>query len=222
MRFALPIFALLAAGPAFAKGPDFSTPAETAKSYLAATRANDVAAARRCWAVDDDNVSGALDVIVGMWIASRRLSIAADARFGPDGVKALGRWHRVHGTNEALDTTLQRLGNVKIQERGEVAKMTIDWQPGDGDTTPAFLCVRAPLFFRLVGGEWKLDANVFTGAEKAADLFGPGKIGAVWRDEMAVMTDLATRLEKGEWTALPSFEAELKRRVEALKAKYEK
>lgn len=222
MRFAFAILVLFAAAPAFAKGPDFSTPGETVKSYLTAVRANDVEAAKRCWAIDEDNASGVLDVVVGMWVASRKLVAVAEAKLGPAGVEALGRWNRVHATNAAIDTTLQRLGNAKMHERGEMAKLSIEWQPGDGDTTPAFLCVKAPLFFRKVGTDWKLDANVYTGSRKAAELFGPGQIWPVWRDEMAVMTDLTTQLQKDEFKDVAAFEAEMKRCVDLIKAKYEK
>ncbi|HVK14118.1 MAG TPA: hypothetical protein VM597_35575 [Gemmataceae bacterium] len=218
----LTLVALLAAGPTLARGPDFSGPAETTKTYLLATRANDVEAAKKCWTIDDDNESGALDVVVGLWIASRKLAAAAESKLGPDAVKALGRWNRPHGTNEAIDTTLSRIGNVRIQERGDAATLRIDWQPGDGETTPAFLCVKTPLVFRRVAGEWKLDANVFTGSEKAADLFAPGKAWPVWRDEIAVMTELTRMLDEGTINNQATFEVVLRTRVETLKAKYAK
>jgi hypothetical protein len=221
-RLAFPILALFAVGPAFTKEPDFSGPAETTKTYLLATRANDLETAKKCWTIEDDNASGALDVIVGMWIESRKPTAAVEAKLGADGVKALGRWNRVNATNAAIDTTVQRLGTVRIQERGDHSSMKIEWQPGDGDTTPAFMCVRGWLHFTRVAGEWKLDANVFTGMAKAADLFGPEKIWPVWRDEMAVMTGLTRMLEKEEIKDLATFEAELKKRVDALKALYEK
>jgi len=218
----LAILAALATAPCFAKGPDFSGPTETTKTYLLATRANDLEAAKQCWTIEDDNASGALDVIAGMWIEARKLTAAAEAKLGPAGVKALGRWNRVNATTAAIDTSLQRIGNVRIHESGDRSSMKIDWQPGDGETTPAFLCMKAPLFFRRTVDGWKLDANLFTGTEKAADLFGPGKIWSVWRDEMAVMAALTALLEKGTIKDLPTFEAELKRRVDLLKAKYEK
>jgi hypothetical protein len=219
---ALSILSGFAVTPAFAKPPDYSGPVETTRSYLLATKATDVEAAKKCWTIDDENASGALDVVVGMWIASRKLVAAAEAKLGPDAVKALGRWNRVHGTNAAIDTTIQRLGNVRIQERGDTALLRIDWQPEDGETNPAFLCVKTPLVFRRVAGEWKLDANVFTGTEKAADLFAEGKVWQVWRDEMAVMTELTGLLDKGVIKDVPTFVVAMQRRVEVLKVKYEK
>ena len=70
-----------------------------------ATKANDVETAKRCWMIDDDNASGALDVVVGMWVASRKLVAATDAKFGADGVKLLGRWNRPTCTDKAIELT---------------------------------------------------------------------------------------------------------------------
>ena len=197
-------------------------PGRDDQDYLLATKANDVEAAKKCWTIDDNNESGALDVVVGLWISSRKLVAATEEKLGPDGVKVLGRWNRPHGTNGAIDTTLQRLGTVRIRERGDEATLKIEWQPGDGDTTSAFLCVKSPLVFRRVAGEWKLDANIFTATEKAADLFAAGKIWPVWRDEIAVMADLIRMLEAGDIKDVPTFEAVLKGRVEGLRTKYAK
>jgi hypothetical protein len=82
--------------------------------------------------------------------------------------------------------------------------------------------VKVPLVFLRVDEQWKLDANVFTGIEKAADLFGPMSIWSVCRDEMAVMNDLTTAIEKGQFKNAAEFERELQARVAVLKAKYER
>lgn len=222
MRLLLTLLAALATFPAFAGGPDLSSPPAAVRSYLLATRANDVEAAKKCWVIDDGNASGALDVVVGMWVASRRLVAAAEGRFGADGVKVLGRWNRPACTNKAIDLTLERLGHAEVQEYTTYAKLTIAWQPGDGEASPAFLHVKAPLILRPVGLQWKLDANVFTGIATAASLFEPGKVWPIWRDEMAVMTDLTAGLEKGQFKDLAEFERDLKMRVAALKEKYER
>ena len=82
-RLAVCLFAAFASSPAFAGEPDLTSPAATVRSYLAATKANDVETAKKCWVIDDGNVSGTLDVVVGMWIESRRLVAATDAKLGP-------------------------------------------------------------------------------------------------------------------------------------------
>lgn len=220
MRSTLSLFALLLAVPALAGEPDLSDPLATVRSYVAATKANDLDAARKCWTIDDGNASGALDVVAGMWVASRKLVVATEARLGPDAVKLLGRWNRANCSDRAIHTTLERLDNTNMRERDDTARLTIGWQPGDGDTTPAFLCVRAPLLLRKVGLDWKLDANAFTGAERAADLFGPDKVWSVWRDEMAVMAELTAALESGQIKDATAFEKAMKARVDELKAKY--
>src|SRR5262249_38768603 len=163
MRFILTIAASLAALPAFAGEPDLSSPPATVRSYLAAIKANDVEAAKRCWTIDDGNASGALDVVVGMWVASRKLVAVTQAHLGSEGVKHLGRWNRVACSDRAIDVTLERLATAESKELKTIAKLTIPWQPGDGETTPAFLCVKVPLVFLRVDDQWRLDANVFTG-----------------------------------------------------------
>jgi hypothetical protein len=223
MRLFLSLIAALVTLPIFAAEPDLSSPPAAVRSYLAATKANDLETAKRCWMIDDDNASGALDVIVGMWVASRKLVAVAEAKFGADGVKLLGRWNRPTCTDKAIDLTLERLAAAQLKENGNVARLTIDWQPGDGKTTPTFFNVEAPpLCLRRLGEQWRLDANVFTGAEKAASLFGPDQLWPVWRDEMAVMNELTAAIEKGEIKNVAEFERELKARVDALKAKYAK
>lgn len=221
-RLALCLFAVFANSPLFAGEPDLSSPAAAVRSYLAATKANDLEAAKKCWTIDDDNASGALDVMVGMWISSRQLVSATESRFGADGLKLLGRWVRPTCTDKAIDLTLDRLGAAEAKERDDEARLTISWQPGDGEANPAFLYLKAPLFFRRAGDRWRLDANVFTGAAHGADLFGPDKLWPIWRDEMAVMNDLTAGLEKDKFKDVAEFERELKKRVEALKAKYER
>jgi hypothetical protein len=221
MRTFLAVFAALTTLPALAGEPDLSSPPAAVRSYLAAVKANDVETARRCWMIDDDNTSGALDVIVGRSVASRKLVAATEAKFGADGVKLLGRWNRPACTDKAVELTLERLASAQLKENGNVARISIPWQPGDGESSPTFFDVGAPpLCLRRLGEQWRLDANVFVGVEKAASLFGPDQLWPVWRDEMGVMNDLTSAIEKGEIKDLAAFERELKSRVDALKAKY--
>ena len=222
MRFTLPLLAVFATLPLFAGEPDLSSPATTVRSYLVATKANDIETAKKCWAIDDDNASGALDVVVGMWVESRKLVAATEAKFGADGVKLLGRWNRPACTDGAIDRTLERLKAAETKDRDDLARLSIPWQPGDGEALPAFLCVKAPLVLRKAGDQWRLDANFFTGADRAADLFGPNKVWPIWRDEMAVMHAMTMLTEKGQLRDVTEFEKELRSRVDALKAKYER
>src|SRR5262245_46552116 len=113
MRTVLLLLAAFASLPALAGEPDLSSPPVAVRSYLAALKSNDCERAKGCWMIDDDNTSGALDVIVGMCVASRKLVATTDAKFGADGVKMLGRWNRPNCTDKAIDVTLERLAGVK-------------------------------------------------------------------------------------------------------------
>jgi hypothetical protein len=201
--------------------PDLTTPSACLKTYLLATKANDLETAKKCWVVDDRNASGSLDLVAGSWIASRRLVALTEKKFGSAGVKLLGRWNRPNCTTAAIDTTLERLGNADIRERGELARVAIRWEEGDGDTTPAFLKVGS-IVLRKIGTEWKIDANLFTGCDTAEEMFQPTKIWPIWRDEMHVMSELATAIERGTITTIDALQEDLNTRVAALKAKYEK
>ena len=221
-RLAVCLLAAFASPPAFAGEPDLTSPAAAVRSYLLATKANDVESAKKCWTIDDNNASGALDVMVGMWIESRRLVAAAQEKLGSDVVKLIGRWNRANCSDTAIEVTLERLAKAEVSEHPKYARITIPWQPGDGEITPAFFNIRAPITLRRAGAEWKLCGNMFAGIATAADLFAPDKLWPVWRDEMVIMKDLTAGLEKGQFKDLTEFERELKGRVDGLKAKYER
>jgi hypothetical protein len=219
-RLALCLLAGFASLPAFAGEPDLSSPAAAARSYLLATKANDADTALKCWTIDDGNASGTLDVVVGLWIETRKLVSATEAKFGAAGLKLLGRWNRPTCTDRAIDRTLERVAAAPVRAGETAARLAIVWAEDDRQSDPAFLC-DAPFRLRRTGDQWRLDANVFTGVEKASELFATGKLWAVWRDEMAVMKDLTAALDKGQFKDVTEFERELKTRVNALKAKYE-
>lgn len=212
-RLALCLLGVFASSPAFAGEPDLSSPPAAVRSYLLATKANDAETAKKCWTVEDANPSGTLDVVVGMWVETRRVVAATHAKFGADGVKLLGRWNRPGCTDRAIDRTLERITAAEPREGRTAARLVVAWQAEDREADPAFLC-DAPFRLRRVGDQWKLDADVFT--EQA------GAFWTVWRDEMVIMRDLTAGLEKDQFKDVGEFERELKRRVEALKAKYER
>jgi hypothetical protein len=211
-RLGLCLLTAFATSPAFAREPDLSSPTATVRSYLAATRANDLETAKKCWTVDDDNVSGTLDVVVGMWIETRRLVAATGAKFGEDGLKLLGRWNRPSCTDRAIDRTLERVAAATLREGETAARLVVAWAPEDRQADPAFLC-EAPFRLRRAGDRWKLDASVST---------SEGGLWPIWRDEMAIMKDLTAGLEKGQFKDMAEFKRELKARVDALKAKHER
>ena len=215
-RFALCLFAAFATSPAFAGDPDLSSPTAAVRSYLAATKANDEETAKKCWT--GDGGAGTLDVIVGMWIQTRKLVAATEAKFGADGLKLLGRWNRPSCTDRAIDRTVERVAAASVREGETAARLVIHWHPEDRTTEPAFLA-DFPFRVRRSGDHWKLDASVLVGEGDPSSAKGAVAIG---RDEMAIMKDLTAGLEKGQFKELAEFEHELKSRVAALKAKYGK
>ncbi len=204
--------------------PDQSTPQAAFRTFLEGIKKNDIDLAKGCWVIDDDNRSGALDLLVGRWIASRKLSDITDAKLGANGLKVLGRWHRTDLSDAAIGRTLVRLENAEVTEHGDLAKLKFKWQPGDGaeegKLTTVFLYLNVPYGLRKIGKEWKIDANIFMDAKRADDLFKPNSIWVVWRDEMELMNQLAEKLEKRKIQTVPQFEKQVKESVDALKAKY--
>ena len=220
-RLALCVFAALTSLPAFAGEPDLSSPAAAARSYLLATKANDIETAKKCWTVDDGNLSGTLDVVIGMWVETRRLVAATDAKFGPDGLKLLGRWNRPACTDRAIDRTLERVAAATVREGEMAARLVITWHAEDRTIDPAFL-FDFPFRVRRSGDQWQLDARVLSGGTAATDPDAAARAVAIGRAEMAIMTALTAGLEKGQFKDLTEFERELKAQVDALKAKYER
>lgn len=213
-RLALCLLATFATLPAIAGEPDLSSPQATVRSYLLATRANDVETAKKCWAIDD-NTTATLDVVVGKWIETRKLVAATRTKFGTDGLKLLGRWNSPACTDRAIDRTMERVTAATLREGETAARLVISWVPEDSETDPAFLC-GAPFRLRRNGDQWRLDANVLAGDPSTIQLW------AVWRDEMTIMSELTAGLEKGRYKDISEFERDLKARVDALKAKYER
>ena len=213
-RLALCLFAAFASSPALAGDPDLSSPTAAVRSYLAATKANDVETARKCWTADA--ATDTLDVVVGMWIETRKLVTATDAKFGAEGLKLLGRWNRPNCTDRAIDRTLERVAAARVRAGETAARLVVAWAPEDRTSDPAFLC-DFPFRLSRSGDQWKLDASVLAGDSRADE-----RAISIGRDEMAIMKDLTAGLEKGHFKEEADFERELKSRVEALKAKYEK
>jgi hypothetical protein len=214
-RLALCLFAAFASTPVFAGDPDLSSPTAAVRSYLAATKANDAETAKKCWT--EDAGTATLDVVVGMWVETRKLVAATEAKFGADGLKLLGRWNRPSCADRAIDRTMERVAAASVREGETAARLVINWHPEDRTTEPAFLA-DFPFRVRRSGDQWKLDASVLIGEGDPS----AGRAAAIGRDEMAIMKDLTAGLEKGQFKDVAEFEHELKSRVEALKAKFEK
>lgn len=154
---------------------DLSPPQATFRSYLAAVKANDLVAAKACWTIDDGDTAGALDVVIGQAVESRRLVAAVRKAFGDDGVKALGRWDRPACSDAAIDRTARRLADAEVKTADDVGRIKFAWSDDDTGAN-CFVYLKAAFGLRKINEAWRLDANVFAGSERAVDLFADGKI----------------------------------------------
>jgi hypothetical protein len=205
--------------------PDLSSPHATFRTFLEAVKKNDLEQAKRCWTIDDDNRSGALDVLVGRWIAARKLSDIVDAKLGANGLKVMGRWHRADLSNQAIGRTIVRLEKAEAVDREDIATLKFRWEPGDsadGKQTAVFLYLNVPYGLHKIGNQWRIDANLFMDVKQADELFKPNSIWVVWREEMELMNRLTEMLEKRQIQTVAQFEKQVKESVDALKAKYAK
>jgi Protein of unknown function (DUF3738) len=179
----------------------FTDPKSTFRNYIEAIRKNDLKAAIQCWAVDDDNRSGALDVVVGLWVSMRQINQVTAHQFGHHGLeKILKGWHRDDVSDQALDLTMKRLETAEVKINGDQAELTIRWNEGDGYPKAAFMYGKEPLLFSNILGNWKLDANRMTGLKTGADFFAKGTWGPMFRDQIVIMNEVVAHIQRGTLT----------------------
>jgi hypothetical protein len=172
------------------------SPTEVYRSYLNAVKKNDLAAAKSCWSISGDDTCGALDVVVGMWIASHRFN-AAISKAGLDG-KQFGDWFaREDCTDKAIDRTISRLKHSTVTITGDKAALTIQWDKDDGYPNKVFFYGDEPILFRKLPVGWKIDANAFCGIKNPQDFFA-GTWGEAFRSQMTMANEVAAGLESGK------------------------
>jgi hypothetical protein len=213
--------------PAPGEGDRFSDPKKTFDTYLQAIKANDLKTAKNCYTLADDNASGALDVAVGLWIACHRLSEAARNKLGARGWGEMKEWNQMIArpdcVSEALDRTRARLKDAVVTVKQDTAKLTVRWGPKEPFEEPVFhFSGDEPIAeFRRVKGAWKLDFQAETGLEKPADFFKPGSWGIVMRDEIQIIEQVVSEIERGKLTTGEQAIAAFEKRHEVLMAKYD-
>ena len=173
----------------------YADPRTTYNTYIEAVRRCNPQIAARCWTIDDDNKSGALDTLVGMWIAPRRVTRLTEQRFGEAGLKMLGSWPREDVSDAALDLTKQRLADAEVTITGDTAELKIKWQKDDGYPNEAFQFSNEATHFRKIKGEWKIDANKEAGLKTGADFFKQGGWGVMFRDQVDLMNQVSDAIE---------------------------
>lgn len=176
----------------------FADPVSTYRFYIDAVRKTDPAAAKSCFAINDDNKSGALDVMVGLWISTRRLDQIATKKFGADSARAILEpigFSRGDLSDAALDLTEKRLTGTRVKLLGDdKAELVIRWQEDDGDPNEAFENQGDdPIRFIKVNDAWKIDATDLSGEEFLKE----GTWGAAFRDHVTIADAASDQLVEG-------------------------
>jgi len=202
--------------------PDYSNPRATYRTYLNAVRQNDVRAAMNCWVIDDDNKSGALETIVGMWVAPRRFFQLAERTYKPEDLPVdFKKRQRDDLTDAAIDLTRRRIVDAEVKIEGDTAELRIKWEKNDGYPNTAFEFSGEPISFRRVEGKWKIDANKKAGIKRGADFFEQGTWGRAFRDQVDLMNKACDLMEMGDLKTVPEMESFFKSGFAELRRKHE-
>jgi hypothetical protein len=207
---------------------DYSDPIKTYQSFLEAIKRDDLAAAKACCTISDDNKSGSLDVLVGMWVTFHRFNKVALLNFKEETSPYLRDgadieetpYLRGDCTDMALDRTISRLASSKIEIEGDRAKVTIKWEEDDGYPNQAFFYSDEDLIFRKTKGLWKLDILPEGDPEKLIDLFKPGSWGCAFRDGMHLLNTVIEEIESGKLKTWQQVTAEIEKRNKVLEQKW--
>jgi hypothetical protein len=207
--------------PADKPAAEYADPKATYRTYIEAIRKNDIKAAKQCWVIDDDK-SGALDTMVGLWISMRQINQVAERKFGSEGLDAILKgWRRNDVADPALNLTKKRLDEAEVKITGNTAALKIKWRADDSVPNPTFEFREGPISFRKVGGNWKIDANKMTGLERGADFFEKGTWGRMFRDQVAIMNEAIDGMEKGKLKTAKELEMFIEGKIAAMTKKYE-
>jgi hypothetical protein len=203
----------------------FADPVSTYRFYIGAVRKTDPVAAKSCFAIGDGSKSGALDVMVGLWISSRRLDQIATRRFGADAARTtLEPFGLSRGdlSDAALDLTEQRLKDAKVKFLGDdKAELVIQWHEDDGDPNEAFeFQGDDPVEFIKVNGAWKIDAIKRIAGISGEEFLKEGTWGAAFRDHVTIADAASDRLTKGTLKSPEDLKAFLSREVSAAEKRY--
>jgi len=59
-----------------------NSPTAVFAAFLRALKVDDLAAAKKCWTISDDDKAGVLNALIGNWIAQRRFQQAVQSKLG--------------------------------------------------------------------------------------------------------------------------------------------
>lgn len=206
---------------------DYSGPIKTYQTFLEAIKRDDLAAAKACCTISDDNKSGSLDVLVGMWVTFHHFNKVALLHFKEQTSQYLSDadtqenpYLRRDCTDKALDRTLSRVAKSTYKTTGETAKLIIRWEKDDGSPNPVFMFSHEDMPFRNVGGRWKLDCNDLTGLEMPSDFLKPGSWGCAFRDGMNLLNAAIEEIESGKLNTWQKVTEDLEKRNKVLEQKW--
>jgi hypothetical protein len=163
-------------------------------------------------------------VLVGKYVATRRLHAAAVNKFGKEGGLAVPEdWQAEEVTDRALALTRKRLARAEVRIKGDRAELSVK-EEKEEPPGPAFEYFEEPLHFRKVGGAWKLDANkMIVEAKKEAEFFAEDAIpalGVIFAGQIVVGTEALAGVEKGKLKTAKELKAFIERRWETWADEY--
>lgn len=199
---------------------EHADPKTTYRTYIEAVWSNNVEAAKACWTIDDDNKSGALDTILGIWISERHFKQVAAKKFGAERIDIIFKG-RNDLSDAALELTKKRLDGAEIRIVGDDATLKIMWKDDDGYPNPAFEFSGGPTNFRNVKGNWKIDANKMTGLKRGSDFFAKESWGPMIRCQVVVLNEAIDAMENGKVKSVTELEDFIKEKFETSQKRYE-
>ena len=207
---------------------NFSDPAKTYRTFLEAIKADDLAAAKACCTISDDNKSGSLDVLVGMWVTFHHFNKTALLHFNEQVSPFLkedaeGEDHpylRRDCTDAALDRTIARLAGSKFTIEGNVAKLTIAWEKDDGSPQNVFLFSEVPLHFRKIDGHWKFAILTELSPEQLVAMFKPGSWFSAFRDGMNLQNSTIKDIESKQLKTWQEVTEHMQKKYKELEEKW--
>jgi hypothetical protein len=207
---------------------DYSDPIKTYKTFLEAIKRDDLAAAKACCTISDDNRTGSLDVLVGMWVTFHHFNKVALLKFKDQTSQYLrdgadneeNPYLRGDCTDKALDRTISRLAGSKYKIDGDRANVTIKWNKGDGYPNQTFFYAHEDLTFRKIKGYWKFEIMPQADPEMLVDFLKPGSWGSAFRDGMNLLNAAIEDIESGKLKTWQQVTEELETKGEVLARKW--
>jgi len=209
---------------------DLSDPIKTYRTYLEAIKRDDLAAAKACCTISDDDKAGSLDVYVGVWVTFHHFNKVALEHFKDDVRPYLevggadpkeNPYLRRDCTDKALELTISRLPGSKFRIKGDKAWLTIAWDKDDGSPNDVFCYQHEALLFRKIHGLWKVDFMPEDARpEDLAAEFKPGSWGRAFRDGRDILDAVIKEIEAGKLKTWKQVTGDLEKRLKVFEREW--